>query len=79
VGKKDFPSYMYCTHTLLAGFSVLLAAGSGCSCFPFFDGVLLILGEWNLSFSIMVKVDRWDRWESMDRRKTEKVEWTFTG
>lgn len=64
------------THTLLAGFSVLLAAGSGCSCLPFLDGVLLILGEWNLSISFMVKEDRWDRCESMARGKTEKVEWS---
>lgn len=60
------------THTLLAGFSVLLAAGSGCSCLPFLDGVLLILGEWNLSISFMVKEDRWDRCESMDRGRTDK-------
>lgn len=53
------------THTLLAGFSVLFTAGSGCSCLPFFDGVLLILGEWNLSISFMVKEDKWDRWESV--------------
>jgi hypothetical protein len=26
--------------------------------FPFFEGVLLILGEWNLSISFMVKEER---------------------
>lgn len=76
----DFPLYTHLaqdrTHTLFAGFSVLLAAGSGCSCLPFLDGVLLILGEWNLSISFMVKEDRWDRCESMDRGKTEEVEWS---
>lgn len=67
------------THTLLVGFSVLLAAVSGCSCLPFLDGVLLILGEWNLSFRIMVIVDRWDRCESVDERgKTQEVEWSVT-
>lgn len=60
------------THTLFAGFSVLLAAGSGCSCLPFLDGVLLILGEWNLSISFMVKEDRWDRCESVDRRENRE-------
>lgn len=62
------------THTLLAGFSVLLAVGSGWSCLPFFDGVLLILGEWNLSFSFIVKEDRWDRCESKSgtKKKTEE-------
>ncbi len=87
IGGKDveFSQYTHafikllaheCTHTLLAGFSVLLAAGSGCSCLPFLDGVLLILGEWNLSISFMVKEDRWDRCESTDGDKTETVEWS---
>lgn len=66
----------FLAHTLFAGFSVLLAAGSGCSCLPFLDGVLLILGEWNLSISFMVKEDRWDRCESVDRGRTEEVEWS---
>lgn len=67
-----------CTHTLLAGFSVFLAAGSGCSCLPFLDGVLLILGEWNLSISFMVKEDRWDRCEST-RTLKQKVDWSSCG
>lgn len=58
-------------HTLFIGFSVLLAAGSGCSCLPFLDGVLLILGEWNLSISFMVNEDRWDRCESEERGATQ--------
>lgn len=61
---------------MLVGFSVLLSAGSGCSCLPFLEGVLLILGEWNLSISFMVKEDRWDLCESVDGGKTEKVEWS---
>lgn len=60
------------THTLLAGFSVLLAVGSGWSCLPFLDGVLLILGEWNLSFSFIVKEDRWERCESKSRGQKKK-------
>lgn len=61
------------THTLLAGFSVLLAVGSGWSCLHFLDGVLLILGEWNLSFSFIVKEDRWDRWESKSSRIQKRI------
>lgn len=42
--------------TLLTGFSrVFTDTSAG---FPFLDGVLLILGEWNLSISFMVKEER---------------------
>lgn len=58
----------------MTGFSWLLTAGSTCSCLPFFDGVLLIFGEWNLSFSFMVKEERWERCESEEEeRKTGKI------
>lgn len=67
----DYFLAIECSHTLLAGFSALLAAGSGCSCLPFLDGVLFILGEWNLSISFMVKEDRWDRCDSVHRRERE--------
>lgn len=42
--------------TLFAGFSRIFTDTS--AGFPFFDGVLLILGEWNLSISFMVKEER---------------------
>jgi hypothetical protein len=41
--------------TLLTGFSGIFDTSAG---FPFLDGVLLILGEWNLSISFMVKEER---------------------
>ena len=41
--------------TLLTDFSGIFDTSAG---FPFLDGVLLILGEWNLSMSFMVKEER---------------------
>lgn len=41
--------------TLLTGLSGIFDTSAG---FPFLDGVLLILGEWNLSISFMVKEER---------------------
>lgn len=41
--------------TLLTDFSGIFDTSAG---FPFLDGVLLILGEWNLSISFMVKEER---------------------
>lgn len=69
----------------MTGFSWFLTTGSTCNCLPFFDGVLLTLGEWNLSISFMVKEERWERCESEEerkremRRQSEEKEWQRGG
>lgn len=60
---------IYSAHTLLLGCTVFLSAGSCCSCLIFLDGVFLSLGGCNLSISFIVKEVRWDRCESVNRRK----------
>lgn len=53
--------------TLFADFSGVFTVRS--ACFPFFEGVLFIFGEWNLPFNFIVNEERWERSES---RKTQK-------
>lgn len=53
--------------TLFADFSGVFTVRS--PCFPFFEGVLFIFGEWNLPFNFIVNEERWERSES---RKTQK-------
>lgn len=54
-------------HTLVTVFSGDFMGCSGGGLDFLFDGVLLILGEWNLSFSFMVKDVKWERWDSEGR------------
>lgn len=53
--------------TLFTDFSGVFTVRS--ACFPFFEGVLFIFGEWNLPFNFIVNEERWERSES---RKTQK-------
>lgn len=56
VGHRPGPGdHLEMQLTLLTGFSGIFDTSAG---FPFLDGVLLILGEWNLSISFMVKEER---------------------
>lgn len=50
--------------TLVTVFSGDFTGCSGGGLDFLFDGVLLILGEWNLSFSFIVKDVKWERWDS---------------
>lgn len=55
--------------TLVTVFSGDFTGCSGGGLDFLFDGVRLILGEWNLSFSFIVNDVKWERWDSEGRQK----------